>query len=53
MDNTERIIPALDAAASTPLDRIPAQDIAAVVRRVQKRGQVETTVDIALFGSAI
>lgn len=49
----KKLIPALDAAASTPLDRIPAQDVAAVVRRVQKRERQQTVVDVALFGSAI
>jgi len=52
--SSERIVPSLDAAASTPLDRIPADDVAAVVRRVTKRDSDRpTTVDVAMFGSAI
>ena len=54
MDKSERIVPALDAAASTPLDRIPAEDVAAIVRRATRRVRVgTTTVDVAMFGSSI
>ena len=53
-ESIDRLVPSLEAIASTPLDRIPADDVAAVVRHVTRReSDRPTTVDVAMFGSAI
>jgi hypothetical protein len=44
----------LDRAQSTPIDKIPKDDIDKVIKAVRKSKKEETTtVDIAMFGSSI